>query len=99
MMQRLKIFFLCLIASFTIVHAQDQPVLRIGILDDEQGPTTSGARLAAQELNDSGGVRGADGSFLRLELVVQPPDMLLMSASLTPPRLTCSAPPEAEPLA
>lgn len=72
MMQRLKIILLCLIASFTIVHAQEQPVLRIGVLDDEQGAITNGARLAVQEINDSGGVRGADGSFSRLELIIQP---------------------------
>lgn len=79
-MQRLTILFLCLIASFTIVHAQDQPVLRVGVLDDEQGAITNGARLAAQEINDSGGVRGADGSFFRLELVIQPPGIDLEGA-------------------
>lgn len=54
--------------------AQQVPVFRIGVIDNEFGSLTKGARLAVQEINDSGGVRGADGTVFRLELVVQPPD-------------------------
>lgn len=68
----LRILFLCLIATFTFVQAQGQPVLRIGVLDDERGSVINGARLAAQEINDAGGIRGSDGTFSRLELVIQP---------------------------
>ena len=71
-MQRLKLILIGLLTSFTIVQAQGQPVLRVGVLGDERGAVASGARLAAQELNDGGGVRGADGTLFRLELVVQP---------------------------
>lgn len=52
--------------------AQSQPVFRIGVLDDERGPISNGARLAVQQINAGGGVRGADGTFFRLELVIQP---------------------------
>lgn len=51
--------------------AQPQPVFRIGVLDDERGPISRGAQLAVKKINDSGGVRGADGTMFRLELVVQ----------------------------
>ncbi|MCB9451968.1 MAG: ABC transporter substrate-binding protein [Anaerolineaceae bacterium] len=55
-----------------LVQAQTQPVFRIGVLDDERGPISSGARLAVQEINAAGGVRGADGTFFQLELIIQP---------------------------
>ncbi len=66
----LLIFTLALLAM-NIVRAQTQPIFRIGVLDDERGPISDGARLAVQELNDAGGVRGADGTQFRLELVIQ----------------------------
>ena len=40
-------------------------------LDADNGSISKGASLAVQELNAAGGVRGADGTFFRLELVVQ----------------------------
>jgi ABC-type branched-subunit amino acid transport system substrate-binding protein len=49
-----------------------QPVFRIGVLDDETGFISKGAQLAVQEINAAGGVRGADGTFFQLELIIQP---------------------------
>jgi ABC-type branched-subunit amino acid transport system substrate-binding protein len=62
------IFFLLL--TF-IVQAQ-LPVFRVGVLDSENGRISNGARLAIQEINTAGGVRGADGTFFQLELIIQP---------------------------
>lgn len=61
--------------SFALTtHAQEQPSFRIGVIDDERGPITSGALLAINEINEVGGVQGADGTRFRLDLVIQPPD-------------------------
>lgn len=54
-------------------QAQEQPVFRIGIVDTARGPISSGAQLAVSQINDAGGVRGADGTFFRLELVSEAP--------------------------
>jgi len=59
-----------LVISF-VVQAQ-APVFRIGVLDDERGRISNGARLAVEAINDAGGVRGADGTFFQLELLIQP---------------------------
>lgn len=64
------------------LSAQALPVFRIGILDNERGALLQGARLALEEINASGGVRGADGTFFRLELVVQPADNLTFANSV-----------------
>ncbi len=61
-----------MILAFSFVQAQNGPVFRIGVLDEDDGPITNGARLAVQELNAAGGVQGADGTFFRLELINQP---------------------------
>lgn len=61
---------LVLMLSF-IVQAQ-APVFRVGVLDSERGRMSDGARLAVQEINAAGGVRGADGTFFQLELIIQP---------------------------
>lgn len=61
-----------LLLAISIVSAQSGPVFRIGVLDDERGPISNGARLAVQEINNAGGVRGADGTLFRLELIIQP---------------------------
>ena len=63
---------LLLVALFSIASAQELPVFRIGVLDEVDGPITNGARLAIALVNDDGGVRGADGTLFRLELVIQP---------------------------
>lgn len=64
--------FILLIVCFLQPVAAQQPVFRIGILDDEAGSISKGAGLAVQEINARGGVRGADGTLFRLELIVQP---------------------------
>lgn len=66
------LFIIGILLFTSLSLAQSQPVFRIGVLDNERGPISNGARLAVQRLNDAGGVRGADGSFFRLELVIQP---------------------------
>lgn len=68
----LVVVLLVLGVSIQMAGAQGQPVFRIGVLDNERGPITNGARLAVREINAAGGVRGADGTFFRLELVIQP---------------------------
>ena len=66
------ILILCLsIAGAGLVQAQNLPVFRIGILDDETEALTRGARLAVEQLNAAGGVVGADGTVFELELVSQ----------------------------
>lgn len=67
----LLIGIVLIVASYTGL-AQSQPVFRIGVLDNERGSVSNGARLAVQQLNEAGGVRGADGTFFRLELIIQP---------------------------
>lgn len=70
--RKLTIFaILFLLVSLQIAGAQ-QPVFRIGVLDNERGPISNGARLAVQEINAAGGVRGADGTMFQLELIFQP---------------------------
>jgi ABC-type branched-subunit amino acid transport system substrate-binding protein len=61
----------CILLTGHGVSAQ-QPVFRIGVLDDKDGFIAKGAQLAVQETNAAGGVRGADGTFFQLELIVQP---------------------------
>ncbi len=71
-LQRLRVCLLLLfLLSVELVSAQ-QPVFRIGVLDEESGSITRGAQLAVDEINNAGGTRGADGTFFRLELIVQP---------------------------
>lgn len=65
---------LLLFIAITIGQAQEQPVFRIGILDAERGAISNGARLAVSQINDAGGVEGADGTVFRLELIVQSTD-------------------------
>jgi ABC-type branched-subunit amino acid transport system substrate-binding protein len=62
------------LAGSGLGQAQSQPVFRIGVLDEERGPITNAARLAIQEINDSGGVIGADGTAFQLQLVIEPTD-------------------------
>ncbi|MFN8448819.1 MAG: ABC transporter substrate-binding protein [Anaerolineae bacterium] len=64
-----------LLLSIHAVSAQDLPVIRIGVLDSEQGPISNGARLAVQEINASGGVVGADGVTRTLDLVIAPSNL------------------------
>jgi ABC-type branched-subunit amino acid transport system substrate-binding protein len=61
-----------LFMSLSIIAQAQSPVFRIGVLDDEDGAISNGARLAVQEINSTGGVRGADGTFFQLELISEP---------------------------
>lgn len=61
-----------LVVMLSAVQAQNQPVFRIGVLDNPLGSTTKGAFLAVSEINNAGGIQGADGTFFRLEIVAQP---------------------------
>lgn len=64
---------MALMIGLSVSVAQDnQPVFRIGVLDAERGAIANGARLAVKEINESGGVLGAEGTRFRLELVIQP---------------------------
>ena len=60
-----------MLVAINVVMAQ-QPIFRIGVFDEELGPISTGARLAVDEINGVGGTQGADGTFFRLELIVQP---------------------------
>jgi ABC-type branched-subunit amino acid transport system substrate-binding protein len=68
----MTLLLLLILFSLSIVQAQGQSVFRIGVLDNERGPLADGARLAVQEINNAGGVTGADGTLFRLELIIQP---------------------------
>lgn len=78
----LLIFALALLAM-NIVRAQTQPIFRIGVLDEERGSLSDGARLAVQDFNNAGGVRGADGTQFRLELIIAPPGTDIANAVAT----------------
>lgn len=67
---------LALLLSFGIASAQVLPIFRIGVLDAVDGPLTRGAQLAVEEINQAGGVIGADGTAFELQLVIQPVDDL-----------------------
>jgi branched-chain amino acid transport system substrate-binding protein len=74
---RLRIPFIIIVLGLLIgltltAQAQTQPVFRIGILDTPLGDITKGALLAVNQINDAGGIQGADGTLFRLELVAQP---------------------------
>ena len=66
------LFSILFMIGFSHVAAQNGPVFRVGILDEQLGEISNGARLAVEELNSSGGARGADGTYFRLELIIQP---------------------------
>lgn len=67
---------ICMVGIFNavILQAQIMPIFRIGVLDSDDGALTRGAQLAVQQINQVGGVRGADGTMYRLQLVIQAPD-------------------------
>ncbi len=62
-----------LLLALQVVSAQEQPVFRIGVLDNERGSISSGARLAVRLINDGGGVVGADGTTFQLDLMIEQP--------------------------
>ena len=68
----LMLLILVAVVSGATYGQSDQPSFVIGVLDQPDGPITRGARLATREINQGGGVRGADGTLFRLEIVVEP---------------------------
>ena len=72
------IIFIALMSILAISFSQAQalPVFRIGVLDEEDGALTRGAQLAVKEINDAGGVIGADGTAFQLQLVIQSPETM-----------------------
>lgn len=72
----LLVTFLLGLMVFSVSQAQVLPVFRIGVLDAEDGALTRGAQLAVKEINDSGGVIGADGTAFQLQLVIQSPETM-----------------------
>lgn len=55
-------------------QASAQYELRIGVIDYPSGSMLAGARLAADHINDAGGLVGADGTIFQLTVVDTPPD-------------------------
>lgn len=78
---RMAAILFILAVAFTGTQAQTQPVFRIGVLDDAFGPISKGAWLAVEAINMAGGIQGADGTFFRLELVIQPASSLETSVA------------------
>jgi ABC-type branched-subunit amino acid transport system substrate-binding protein/SH3-like domain-containing protein len=74
MRKKWLVFTILLLIVIGAVVAQEQPVFRIGVLDNERGPIAKGARLAVSQINARGGVTGADDTRYRLELIIVPPD-------------------------
>src|SRR5690606_2243635 len=72
------IMLMIMVSILTISFSQAQalPVFTIGVLDEEDGPLTRGVQLAVKEINDSGGVVGADGTAFQLQLVIQSPETM-----------------------
>lgn len=64
---------LTLLAALALLptFGQSGPVFRIGVIDEAGGDLLQGAQLAVQRINEAGGVRGADGTLFRLEIIQQ----------------------------
>lgn len=62
---------LVMLIALSITTAQEQPILRIGVLDAPRGPLAQGAALAVQQINQNGGLSTAGGTRFRLELVIE----------------------------
>ena len=67
-------FVLAFIIGFSGPRANAQYELRIGVIDYPSGSILAGARLAADHINDAGGLVGADGTRFQLTVVDTPPD-------------------------
>lgn len=65
---------LCLLLGLgsMLVQAQALPAFTIGVLADPRSPFADGARLAVEQVNNAGGIRGADGTVFNLSLTIQP---------------------------
>ncbi len=63
-----------LLIGWAAVQSQEQAALLIGVLDEETSASAHGSQLAADQINDAGGILGADGVNYRIEIVVEPTD-------------------------
>ena len=70
----LGIFSILFIALTLPIKAQS--VFRIGVIDEETGAITNGVRLAAQSINEAGGITGSEGTIYSLDVVVTSPENL-----------------------
>jgi ABC-type branched-subunit amino acid transport system substrate-binding protein len=75
------LFVLILLIGIYSGYAQTSPVFRIGVLDAPTGALARGAQLAVSEINQAGGVVGADGTVFQLQLVIQSPDDMQFALS------------------
>ena len=75
-LRRTRIFslLLALLAVLTAggVAAQAPPTFRLGVLGAEDSRVARGAQLVVRQINQEGGVEGADGTIFQLELVYAP---------------------------
>ena len=67
----LMVFALCL--AILTAQASAQFVVRIGVIDREDGASARGAILAAKHINERGGLLGANRTAFELKIVVTPP--------------------------
>ena len=58
----------------TIGPAKAQSLVRIGVIDRLEGSTARGAQLAVKQINETGGLIGANGSRFDIAVVVTSPD-------------------------
>lgn len=79
----LILFSLVLAFGATLSSGQALPLFRIGVLAEPRSSLADGARLAVEQINNAGGVRGADGTVFRLDLVLQPLTPETASAAIT----------------
>ncbi len=65
--------FLLILSLLALSVAQaQQPTFRVGVLAEANSQLGRGARLIIRQLNQAGGVQGADGTVFRLEPVFAP---------------------------
>lgn len=61
--------------------AQGVPIFRVGVLGNASSGIVQGAQLAVDQINEAGGVTGADGTVFELELVAQSIDDMATSVA------------------
>jgi branched-chain amino acid transport system substrate-binding protein len=82
--QTLIIRLLVLLSTFfslMILPIQAQSVFRIGVIDEEDGAITKGTRLAVNQINNSGGITGSEGTIYNLDVVVASPENLQVAVA------------------
>ncbi len=67
--------------SLIILPVHAQSTFRIGVIDDEDGAIAKGTRLAVQQINQSGGITGSEGTIYNLDVVVASPDNLQIAVA------------------